>query len=86
MNPKYKQGDRVGKWTITDVYFTIMANQGQKKYKTALDAVRAYDKHLSQKGSKGSDKFAMLELQVQDHLDRDLASLAENNGVPIYDY
>ena len=60
-----------------------MVNQGQKKYKTTLDAIKAYNKPSC---SKDSDKFAMLELQVQDQLDRDLASLAENNGVLIYDY
>lgn len=60
-----------------------MTNKGKKKYKTTLDAIKAYNKPA---GLKGSDKFAMLELQVQDQLDRDLASLAENNGVPIYDY
>ena len=63
------------------------AKSNNKKYKTAFDALLAYQKSYNKPStSKGSDQFAMLELQVQDQLERDLASLAENNGVPIYDY
>lgn len=62
-----------------------MDNKGQKKYKTTFDAIKAYNKP-SVNGQKGSNQFAMLDLQVQEQLERDLASLAENNGVPAYDY